>query len=113
MHIKDNILDNKIILDRFDPAAVARQLASRLKDLRIARNLTQEMLAARSGVSLGSIKRFETTHEISLKHLLRIALVLDAIEDFNQIFQLQQYDSMDELLKAKASRKRYRASTGA
>jgi hypothetical protein len=37
-------------------------------------------------VSLGSIKRFEKTGEISLKSLLNIALVLRRLEDFENVF---------------------------
>ena len=47
-----------------------QEIAERAKFRRLEQNLTQEGLALRSGVSLGSIKRFERSGEISLKSLM-------------------------------------------
>lgn len=65
---------------------VMQEIASRAKDMRLKQNLTQEGLALRSGVSLGSIKRFERTGEISLKSLIDIALALGCMDDFEDLF---------------------------
>ena len=46
----------------------------------------------------GSLKRFEDLHEISLKHLLMLAVVLDATEEFDSLFSKRQHESMDEAL---------------
>ena len=65
---------------------VMQEIAIKAKDKRLEQNLTQEGLALRSGVSLGSIKRFERTGEISLKSLIDIALALGCLEDFYALF---------------------------
>ncbi len=65
---------------------VMQEIAERAKLKRLEQNLTQEGLALRSGVSLGSIKRFERTGEISLKSLIDIALALGCLEDFSALF---------------------------
>src|ERR1035438_4320049 len=59
------------------PQDVQQQLASRLEARRLSKNLTQEGLANRSGVSWSSLKRFESTGLIALESLLKISLVLD------------------------------------
>ena len=41
----------------------------------------------RSGVSYGSIRRFESTGDISLSSLLKISDVIDCLEDFNELFK--------------------------
>ena len=64
---------------------VQREIAGRFKARRLALNLTQEGLAARSGVSWSSLKRFERTGLIALDSLLRIALVLDCLGDFDGV----------------------------
>jgi len=46
---------------------------------------TQKELSSRSGVSLGSLKRFESYGQISLESLLKLALVLECLEDFEKI----------------------------
>jgi hypothetical protein len=38
-------------------------------------------------VSYASLRRFETSGEISLSSLLKIAQALGALEDFNQLFK--------------------------
>lgn len=65
---------------------IMQEIATKAKDRRLEQNLTQEGLALRSGVSLGSIKRFERTGEISLKSLIDIALALGCLDDFGPLF---------------------------
>lgn len=60
--------------------------------------ITQADMAARSGVSLGSIKRFERTGEVSLSSLLKIAMVLDCLGDFSELFNKPEYTSIEEIL---------------
>ncbi len=67
------------------PTDVQRDLARRFKARRLAMNLTQEGLAARSGVSWSSLKRFERTGLIALDAVLRVALVLGLLGDFNRV----------------------------
>lgn len=68
------------------PKDVMLEVASRHKQLRKNKGLTQQDLAERSGVSLGSIKRFETTGKISLESLLALAHVLRRLDDFDGLF---------------------------
>lgn len=87
------------------------ELAQRAKSMRLAQNLTQAGLEQRSGVSLGSIKLFERTGKISFESLVKIAIVLGALEGFDGLFQpnLTEDRSIDDLLKdAKASTGRKR-----
>lgn len=89
---------NNFILDDFNPGAIMQKIAFNLKRSRLELNLSQSALAAKSGVSLGSLKRFEHTGEISLKNLVLLAVALDSTEEFGKLFSKQQYQSMDELL---------------
>ena len=49
-------------------------LALRLKNIRKRRGLSQQQLSERSGVSYGSLKRFESTGQISLLSLTKLAI---------------------------------------
>ena len=51
-----------------------------------------------SGVSYGSIKRFEETGNISLLSLTKIAMVLDASGDIKNIFADVPYKSIQEVI---------------
>ncbi|MEI6050246.1 MAG: helix-turn-helix transcriptional regulator [Bacteroidota bacterium] len=95
-----NILaDNDFILDVFNPAAIASGISGRMRERRLEMNLTQQNLAKKSGVSLGTLKRFERNHEISLKHLLMLAVVLDATEEFALLFSRRQFENIDQALE--------------
>lgn len=99
-----NILsENNFILDDFNPDAIMKKIAGRAKLNRLELNLSQSGLAAQSGVSLGSLKRFEHSGEISLKNLVMLAIALDSTEEFGLLFSKQKYQSITELLdKTKA-----------
>jgi hypothetical protein len=51
-----------------------------------------------SGVSYGSIKRFETSGEISLYSLIRITRALDIIDEIDNLFTQVEYKSIEEIL---------------
>jgi transcriptional regulator with XRE-family HTH domain len=106
-----NILSDKNdFLSDFNPKEIGWNIAKRARQLRLIRNFTQAELSDRSGVSLGSLKRFERTGEISLYNLLHLALVLNATDEFKQLFETTSYNSVDEVLKLKKVVSRKRAS---
>lgn len=88
------------------PQEVRHDIAARAQARRLLLNMSQKELAARSGVSLGSLKRFETTGEISLTSLLSIALALNDLEAFAGLFSLPRPEN---LFKAEPAATRKRA----
>ena len=66
---------------------VQKELSNKFKQKRLDKNLTQEGLSERSGVSLGTLKRFENTGEISLQSLLKIALILNVLDEFDDLLK--------------------------
>lgn len=64
---------------------------------RLLLGLTQAELAARSGVPLGSLKRFERLGEISFASLLAIAEALEALNGFHGLFPPPEPRSLDDL----------------
>ena len=109
----DNILANKdVILDDFNPLAIARKIAIKMRKMRLSQNLTQVSLSKSSGVSLGSLKRFENKHKISLEHLLQLALALDALDAFHKLFPENDFQSIDEIINKKKIKKRKRGRNG-
>ncbi|MET0154614.1 MAG: helix-turn-helix transcriptional regulator [Rickettsiales bacterium] len=82
-------------------------IAAKVKAKRLAMNLTQEGLAHRSGVSLGTIKLFERSGKIALESLLKLAIALHASDEFEKLFAANAPTlSLDELLKEPKLRKR-------
>lgn len=82
-----------------NPNEIMLEIRDRFRKRRLLIGYTQEALAERSGVSFGSVKRFEKTGEISMKNLLRISIVLDCIKDFGQLgAETPTAGSLDEIL---------------
>ena len=51
-----------------------------------------------SGVSYGSIKRFETSGKISLISLTKIAMALDMADELRNIFTQVPYKNIQEVI---------------
>jgi transcriptional regulator with XRE-family HTH domain len=92
------------------PQEMAKHIAKQVKKKRLSLNLSQSSLSAQSGVSFGVIKKFEGTGKISLESLLKIALSLDSLKEFEELFKkppLEEFLSLDDIIEDK-TRKRGR-----
>ncbi len=86
------------------PTEVSIHMAKAARLKRLSLNLSQYTVAERSGVSLSVLKKFEQTGKISLASLLKLALVLEALADFEACFQQKapaSFRTLDELLEQK------------
>ena len=77
---------------------IAKSFADKIKEHRKKLKISQEVLAQKSGVSLGSIKRFETKYKISLQSFIKIAIALDLDNYFENLFTQKTYISIDEVI---------------
>ena len=68
-----------------------QKLAQRVRNIRKRRLISQEKLASLSGVSYGSIKRFEATGQISL-------ISLDIADELRNIFTQVPYRDIQEVI---------------
>ena len=87
-----------IDLDVKTPNEIDRDIAGRIRQLRKRRNLSQKRLSEKSGVSLGSVKRFEQSGEISLRSLTKIAMALRIDEELKALFADVPPESIEEIL---------------
>ena len=94
------------------PSSIMEILRVKYKQKRLSMDLTQSGLSTRSGVSLGSVKRFESNGKISLESLLKISLVLECLDDFDNIANIkeQKIDSIKQLLSIKEASIKKRGS---
>ena len=84
------------------PYDFLQEIALRHRILRKKAGFSQSELARRSGVSLGSLKRFERTGQISLASLLQLTDVLNRLNDFEAILQpLENLDAIEKLFSDK------------
>ena len=81
------------------PLETGRGIASRLREIRKRKKLSQQKLSEKSGVSLGSLKRFEQSGEISLISLIKLASALDVQGELDQLFCDIPPASIEEIIR--------------
>lgn len=86
------------MLPGFDTATDLREtIRNAARRRRIALGLTQIELSQRSGVPLGTLKRFERLGEVSLASLLALAEAMEVLEAFHDLFPLPEARTLDEI----------------
>ena len=81
------------------PEEIDLALARRLMGIRKRRGFSQEQLSERSNVSYGSLKRFETTGQISLLSLTKLAVALGCEDELRELFTHVAYRNIEEVLR--------------
>jgi transcriptional regulator with XRE-family HTH domain len=87
---------------------IATELALRLKYRRLAQNFTLVGLARRSGVPLGTLKKFERTGQIALVSFIRLAVALKDEAALESLLLEQEFETLDEVLQSGKKPKRGR-----
>lgn len=90
------------------PPAILQALGRRLNARRIAADLSQETLAKRAAVSRDTVLRIERGDNIGVEPLIRIAIALDAADEFAALFPKRDTRTLDEILAAERPRRRAR-----
>lgn len=90
---------NNIYLLPKSPKEIERGIAANLRAIRRRRKISQRKLAEMSDVSLGSLRRFESTGDISLLSLCKIAMALDVDRELQKLFSEVPPQSIEELIR--------------
>lgn len=85
-------------LNQKTPHEIDTIIAQRIRSIRKRQKLSQEKLSEKSGVSLGSVKRFERSGEISLISLTKIAIALNCEDELINLFAEQPFLSIQEVI---------------
>lgn len=80
------------------PNEINRIIAQNIITLRKRKKISQKELSKKSGVSYGSIRRFEKEGEISLTSLTKIAIVLGVSGEMEELFSEVPFDSIQEVI---------------
>lgn len=75
------------------------EIAKRFKSIRKKEKISQKQLADMSGVSYGSIRRFENTGDISLASLLKLSIAIQRFDDWKLLFEnKKEYKSIEDVI---------------
>lgn len=99
-----------LLLINKTPDSLMSGIAQRVKQRRLEKGWTQNMLATKAGVSLASYRRFETSGEISLRSLVMLAFALEMTDEFENLFSRKAYQSLDDIIKAEQPKQRKRGN---
>ncbi len=80
------------------PGEIQKLIAERIRTIRRRRKISQKRMSELSGVSLGSVKRFEQSGEISFLSLIKIATVLDLNNELEHLFEDVPPLSIEEII---------------
>jgi len=80
------------------PGELGQIIAKNVRARRKVSKLSLRQLSEMSGVSYGSMKRFESSGEISLMSLLKISVVLDCTDEFEMLFASAHPKSIKEII---------------
>jgi transcriptional regulator with XRE-family HTH domain len=82
------------------PSDILKSTARKVAELRKEMNWTQKDLEYKSGVSYGSIKRFERSGKISFESLLKIAEALSRLDEFETLLLPKDNKRLEKLFKS-------------
>lgn len=89
---------NDFIFNKKTPKEINQLIAERIRKIRRRRKISQKRLSEKSGVSLGSVKRFENSGEISLISFTKIAVALELDGELERLFEDAPYLSIEEII---------------
>lgn len=90
---------NNIFLTQKTPNELNMILAKRIAGIRKRRKISQKELSSKSGVSLGSLKRFEQTGEISLLSFSKLSIALELDDELESLFKNTPFLSIEEVIR--------------
>ena len=85
-------------LSLYSPGEILLGVAGRAKRRRLDLGLTQQDLAERAQVSLGTLKLFERTGRASLETVVLVAFALGAEEQFTGLFPEMPPQSIEDVV---------------
>ena len=88
------------------PKALVQRTGERAKARRLALGLTREVLAERAGVSVDTLRRFETTGQIAFERLVRIAVALNVSPNLDDFFPVVAVERLEDLERSAPARQR-------
>ncbi|MGL4412221.1 MAG: helix-turn-helix domain-containing protein [Bacteroidales bacterium] len=103
-HISDNILS----LISKTPDSIMLSIADKIRQRRLERDWTQQLLASKADMPISTYRRFEKTGEISIRSLVMISFALGLENDLLELFSTQTYQSVEELLNISYNKGRKR-----
>lgn len=80
------------------PEEINMKIAANLRRIRKRLGISQAKLSELSGVSYGSVKRFESSGQISFLSLTKLAIALGTVDEIKVLFENTPYRTIEEVI---------------
>jgi len=90
---------NNYVFEQKTPLEINKEIAKNIIRVRKRLGYSQVELSKKAGVSLGSLKRFEQSGEVSLTSLTKIAIVLEISNQLEDLFAPSPSDHVEDLFR--------------
>lgn len=91
------------------PSEILQTLGQRVRAQRLAQELPQHELAQMAGLSLGALRKLESSGQSSLETLVRVVQALGLVAELEDLFVLKR-QSIVQMEQAEAASQRQRAT---
>ena len=95
----DKILSMEVYMLFETTDEIIMEVSKRFRKLRKSKKINQQELSLISNVSYGTIKRFETTGEISLHSLTKLCVALDCVDEIKSLFKKIAFNDINEVIE--------------
>lgn len=89
------------------PADIVKQLCDRLRKERLALQMTQADVAARSGIGVNTVSNLEAGKNVGFENLVKVAMVLGYGDALAELFK-PKIDTLNDILRYERSAARQR-----
>jgi transcriptional regulator with XRE-family HTH domain len=89
------------------PADIVKLLCDRLRKERLAKQMTQADVAARSGIGVNTVSNLEAGKNVGFENLVKVAMVLGYGDALAELFK-PKIDSLEDILRYEKSAARQR-----
>ncbi|SNY05740.1 Helix-turn-helix [Pseudomonas sp. LAMO17WK12:I6] len=89
------------------PNEIVKRICERLRNDRLALEMTQADVAARAGIGTNTVSNLEAGRNVGFENLVRVAMVLGRSKELENLF-LPKLETLDDILRYENSAKRQR-----
>lgn len=89
------------------PKEIVKRLCERLRQERLAQQMTQAEVAGRAGIGINTVSNLEAGRNVGFENLVRVAMVLGRAKEIEALF-MPKLESIDDIRRYEESTRRQR-----
>ncbi len=104
-------------LKLYSESALIAELGHRLREHRLRRNMLQQELATKAGISVSALKKLESDGKVTLENFMKVVFALRLEKEMMNLFDappltIAQVEAMRTETRQRATRRKIKSSSG-